>query len=130
MPALGTKIVQTLRSHQSGLLADRMTRLVYSQGAADDYSRPTETYTAATTQLACLFIYEQPGEGVGETEVPLRSAHARFPADTVLEPADRLRLDSLNGEALASPETYEIVGDIQATYLAIIVKLELVTEED
>ena len=105
-----------MRAAQESGMMDRGQVFTYAAGALDDYGNPSApTYTAGIV-LACG-LDNLAGRGsssrevMAGTAVVMLDARLRLPIGTAIKSADRVRITSRFGEALAETVTYDVIGD-------------------
>lgn len=110
----------------TGLL-DTYVRLVYTPGAAGDYGYSNATYVAASG-APCLFKPRPTPDAMQESAVLMIDADLWVDRDATLTPHDRVRITHLHGDAVANPQTFEIVGGPVLGKTLLHAELRLVTD--
>jgi len=129
MRTFTTTEIDRLQNAQEAAMQDLCVRLVYSADA-DDYGNPAPTYsTGANVALACGLEHVSPAEVQSTGAVPVIDARLRLPVDTVLDERDRIRVTYRYGEAMTSPQDFEIIGPVRRGPSGLVLDLKLVTEE-
>lgn len=104
---------------------DTCLRLVYTTGTGD-YGHGSPSY-AEGDALACLFK-PRPEPDALDTAVPMVDADLYLPRTTTLLPDDRVTITHLHGDAVASPQTFAIIGGPVIGKTLITAELALVTD--
>lgn len=87
---------------------DTAQRLVY--GASDgEYGPGTVEGYVAGASFACSFQPKSVRDAQGETQVQMEDADLYCAVGTTLDAGDRLTITHLYGEAVANPQTFNIV---------------------
>lgn len=89
-------------------LVDTCVRLVHTEGAGGDYGHGEPTYPEGAS-MACLFQPKAASDAQEESEVLLIDANLYLARTATLDPDDRIRVTHLHGDAVASPQVFEIV---------------------
>lgn len=108
---------------------DTCQRLVFT--ATDgEYGTGTgkPTYSAGIT-MACLFKQRPAPDAQEQSEVLMIDADLYLARDATLLPNDRVKVTHLHGDAVASPQTFDIVGGPVLGKTLLHAELRLVTEE-
>jgi hypothetical protein len=125
----GQHITDAALNHARGLLApmyrDTCIRMVYTAGSAG-YGH-SAVYTAGAS-LPCLFVPVPQPDLQGAAEVPLTVGTLYLARASTLQPNDRVKITHLHGEALASPQTYDIVAGPVVDHTTMQATLRLVTD--
>lgn len=99
--------MRNMRRVASSGFVDTCLRLVYTAGTGD-YGHGAPSY-AEGDALACLFK-PRPEPDALDTEVLMVDADLYLPRTTTLAPDDRVTITKLHGDAVATPQTFAIVG--------------------
>ena len=105
-------------------LHDTCTRLVYTEGSGD-YGHGAPTYPAGAS-MTCLF--KPRAEGDADEGVRMVDADLWLARTATLEPSDRVKITYLHGDAVASPQTFDIVGGPVLGKTLLHAELQLVTD--
>lgn len=115
-----------LRATQEAAMQDRCVVQAYSS-EPDEYGNPTVTYTAGD-EIACGVEQVSPREVKGTGEVPVIQAKLRLPIGTVIDPRDRIQVMTRYGEALTTPQEFEIAGPVQQGPSGLVLNLRIVDD--
>ena len=116
-----------LRSAQQAAMMDTTVRLVYRGNTLDAYGMPIKGW-AEDEEIACGYDAKAIKEVMNGTEVTLTDARLRLPIGTTLDRRDRFKITKRFGEILASPPTYEILGEPRQGPSGLLLDLRLVTD--
>lgn len=98
-----------MREAQTAHMMDTCVIQSYGASGSTDLGRPTYTYTDGDP-IDCGFQHVSPREVMQGTRVIMTSARLRLPLTATVKGQDRIKLTHRYGEALSTPEIYEIVG--------------------
>lgn len=129
MTAFSNAQLSRMQATQQAHLMDTCQVLLRLPGTTDDYGYPAKSWEASIT-TSCGFKPVSPKEALGQTEVPLFDATLRLPIalyGTVTN-LDRIKVTYRHGVALASPETFAIVGQPARGPSGLVVKLKRITD--
>lgn len=116
-----------LRSVHDGMLSDACVRLSYVAGTSG-YGYGPSTYTTASASTSCLVTAKAQPERLENTQVRNGDVEIHLPLTMTITNLDRLRVTHLHGDALTTPQTYEIVEGPQVTHVGVFVVGRLVTD--
>lgn len=123
-----------LRATQDGAMLDACYILDATPGATDAWNRPgAPTYAARESggdpvEFACGYNPHQGEEAQASGEVVVGDAVLRLPIGTTITSTARVKIVARDGEALASPPTYEIIGRPERGRTGLRLVLRLVTD--
>lgn len=117
-----------MRQAQAETLNDTIQH-IRRQTATNEYGQPDVTWVLAES-YACGFQPVAKPEAMNDTEVPLVDAKLRLPLtlESTIAHTDRVKLTHRFGEALADPQTYEIVGLPERGPSGLVYNLKRVTD--
>lgn len=93
-----------------------------------EFGRYDGLHWASVGAVTCGFKYVRKYEQMGASKVPAADAICRLSQDVDLESTDRLLLVCIAGEALADPETYEVLAGPRIGPTGLVVELKRVTD--
>lgn len=107
-------------------LVDTCQRLVYAAGTGD-YGHGKPTHTPGSS-MACLFKPRPESDANDAAGVLMVDADLWLARGATLEPNDRVKVTHLHGDAVASPQTFAIVGGPVLGKTLLHAELRLVTD--
>ena len=118
------------------LMRDRCVVLTYTAPAKNAYNYGGKpTYTEAAHDLPCTYIPQGGGEAIQTLlQVSLESATLYLPIEyddvtTVLSSRDRIKITKRNGQTLATPLIYQLMGDPEPQPTLLQLHLRIVVEK-
>lgn len=115
--------VSDMRIEHEDHMFSVVRRQTYSR-SFNDAGQPVESWTEVATDIPCGYNGKQGSEESQDRLTIVKwDATIRLPADTTLDPKDRLKLTTVFGAALGSPIMFEIVGPIQAGPTALLLNV-------
>ena len=127
MRAFTSDELERMQAAQGDAMQDTCVRLAYGSSSTDDYGMPVATYTAGEA-MSCGFDPTAKEEAMDGTQVVMTDAKLRLPIGTTLDHRDRIRITHRFGVALASPPTFEIIGEPERGPSGLVLNLRLVTD--
>ena len=116
-----------MRATQASSMMDTCVVLAYGEDGSDNYGLPEHCYTPQDP-TPCGF---DPGAGkevMDGAQVVVTDARLRLSLGTAVDPRDRIRITHRFGEALATPPTFEILGEPERGPSGMVLNLRLVTD--
>ena len=110
-------------------MMDKCDLLMKVEVGKDEFNQPKRKYEIALV-TPCGFMPVSAVEVKGQTQVPLIDAQIRLPISLhgEFDNCDRVQITHRYGVELATPVTYEFVGQPQRGPSALVVDLKLVTD--
>lgn len=133
MIGFSTGELEALRDTQTGAMLDACQIFDQVEGASDAWGRPEVTYAARESggepiEFACGYNPHASREALTPTDVPRADAALRLPIGTTIDATARVKITTRDGEALATPPIYEIVGRPERGRSGLVLALRLVTD--
>jgi hypothetical protein len=116
-----------MRAAQEAVMMDACVRLAYGAPTTDTYNLPESQYTPQSP-IACGFDPTASKEVMSEGQVVVTDGQMRLPVGTTVDSRDRFQVTHRHGEALASPPTFELIGDPERGPSGLVLNLRLVTD--
>lgn len=103
-------------------LLDTCVVLVYSS-TEDEFNLPAVTYTPGAP-LSCGYDPSSSREVQDSGQVVITDGLIRLPAGTAITHLDRIQLTHRAGQALATPITFDVVGQVAPGPSGLVVEVE------